>query len=180
MHGQHSSLFQGELLWTNKKELFQFCVSKKDQPFMYVYLNKLNLNINDTQDPNLNFSKFYCCSLQEANLEKPEVFSCSCFQSKCVQNFQEKCPLKVLSYKKKLGILWQDHWNITLSRLGMEIEVQCPWNNMEYLKFIMSGYSFSASMELVIKSAWMEKWSEHDQNPRAVFPLPALSVGTAL
>lgn len=51
---------------------------------------------------------------------------------------------------------------------------------MEYLKLIMSGYSFSANMEIVIKPAWVEKCSEPDQNPPAVFPLPALSVGTAL
>lgn len=50
---------------------------------------------------------------------------------------------------------------------------------MEYLKLIMSEYSFSANMEIVIKAAWIEKWCEHVQNPTAVFPLPALSVGTA-
>lgn len=51
---------------------------------------------------------------------------------------------------------------------------------MEYLKLIMSGYNFSTNIKIVIKAAWIEKWCEHDQNPTAMFPLPALSVGTAL
>lgn len=180
MHGQHSNLFQDKPLWRSKKELFQFCVSIKDQPFMCIYLNKLNPNIHDSQDLKLNFFKLDCCSLQGANLEKPEVFSCSCFQSKYTRKFQEKCLVKVLPYKKSVGILWKDHWNITLSRPGMEIEVQYPWNNTECLKLIMNGYGFLANMEIVIKPAWIEKWFEWAQNLSAVFPLTALNVGTAL
>lgn len=147
---------------------------------MCIYLNKLNLNIHDTQDPKVNFFELGCCSLQGANLEKPEFFSCSCFQSKYIQNFQEKCLLKKLPYKKSVGILCKGNWNRTLSRPGMEIEVWCSWNNMEYLKLITNGYSFSANMERVIKPAWIEKCSEHDQNPTAVFPSPALCLRCGL
>lgn len=91
-----------------KKKLFQVCVSKKEQPFLCIYLNKLNLNIHDTQDSKVNFFKLDCCSLQGANLEKPEMFSWGCFQSKYIKNFQEKCLLKKLPHKKSVGILWKE------------------------------------------------------------------------
>lgn len=57
---------------------------------MYIYVNKLILNIYIIHEPEVNFFKLDCCSLQGASLEKPKVFSCSCFQSKYIQNFQEK------------------------------------------------------------------------------------------
>jgi len=64
------------------------CVRKKDWHFVGFYLNKLNLNIHNSQNTKLSFFKLDCCSLQGANLEKSEVFSCRCFQNKYVQNLQ--------------------------------------------------------------------------------------------
>lgn len=125
---------------TKKKPVPVLCI-QKDQPFMCICVNKLNLNIYITQEPEVNFFKFDCCSLRGVYLEKAEVFSCSCFQSKYIQNFQEKCLLEKLPCKKVV-ILWKRNWNITLSRLGMEFEACCSWNNMEYLKLIMGGYIF--------------------------------------
>lgn len=64
------------------------CIHKKDQPFMCIYLKKRNLNMNDSPNTKPNFFKLDCFSVQGANLEKSEVFSCSCFQNKYIQKFQ--------------------------------------------------------------------------------------------